>query len=200
MLKRIYTNILIILIILSLLIFNGCIKKTEEITQDEKSEETIKKENEAKVFTSEAENNKVLTLIKEAELCIKEDKKDEALDILNQALKIAEKIESYAAYYGAVKAGVLTVIAVSYVKAGQDNKALEVIEKIDGDYAECDKAVALYSISNTYIKTKQIDKALNSLDKALEIVEKQGECFIGGDMSLFEQIAISYSKIETLEN
>ncbi len=127
---------------------------------------------------------------------IEVEQEDKALDILNQALKIAEKIESYTAYYGAAKAQALTQIAVSYTKAGQDNKALEVIEKIDSDYTECDKAVALYSISNTYIKAKQIDKALNILEKALGIVEKEGRCFIGGDMSLLEKIAISYSKAD----
>jgi len=185
MLKRIYTNILIISIILSLLIFNGCMKMTEEINQSEKSEETIKKEN----------NTKAIALISKAHVYLEAGQKDEALKILSQATDEAEKIESYAAYYGAAKAHALTGIAVSYVKAGQDSKALEIIEKIDGDYAECDKAVALYSISNTYIESKQIDKALDTLNKALEIVEKEGKCFMGGDVSLLEQIAISYSKV-----
>lgn len=130
-----------------------------------------------------------------ADAYIEVGQKDEALKILFQATDEAEKIESYAVYYGAAKAHALTEIATTYAKAEQYSKALEVVEKIDGDYAECDKAVALYTISNTYIKAKQIDKALDTLDKALKIVEKQGECFIGGDVSLLEKIAVSYSEV-----
>ena len=215
MLKRIYSHMSISLIILSILLSNGCVGKQPEAIIDKTEKETQKaiskqvtKETTEKVvrdlpliITSEAYEvaekmmlknpTNYLPLIELAYIYSKFGK-------YKGAFEIAEKMESETD-----KAYTLSNIAMAYAENGKINESLKVINQsigtIENIKDESSKNTFLTNTALSCVKTGQMIKSSEIINKAVEIAKKIDDEKYEEKPYLLSDIAIDCVKADQYE-
>lgn len=116
-------------------------------------------------------NEKAKSLVELAGLYVKTGRKDKALEMLSQALKIVERIET--AFYSEEP---LIKISSKFAELGEDRQALKIIESANPDLIndEPERLASfrhnlLLKLAEKYLEAGRYDQAIGILERAMQI-------------------------------